>query len=168
MLGVLVERTWAVEDLLVLLIVVALGSRFINGDDDMVWPAAAILTRLGSFWPITATVPMITTVVITAVVVVPVIGAIVATASWAMSARILVEAHFNFFGVGVLVGGCNHLANPHWWLAVELGVEVAVMESSSEGSDDLSFRGVRNRVPHLGKASDVAMEELGQLLVDAV
>ena len=49
MLGVLVERARAIEDLLVLLIVVVLDARFINSGDDVVWPAAAILTRLGSF-----------------------------------------------------------------------------------------------------------------------
>ena len=49
MLGVLVERAQAVEDVLVLLIVVALGMRFIDSIDDVVWPAAAILTSLGSF-----------------------------------------------------------------------------------------------------------------------
>ena len=42
------------------------------------------------------------------------------------------------------------------------------MESSNEGSDDLSFRDVGNRIPHLGKALDVSTEELGWLLVDAV
>ena len=42
------------------------------------------------------------------------------------------------------------------------------MESLDEGGDDLSFRDVRDRIPHLGKASDVATEELGWLLVDAV
>ena len=42
------------------------------------------------------------------------------------------------------------------------------MESSDEGGDDLCFRDIRNRIPHLGKASDVAMEELGRLLVDVV
>ena len=36
MLGVLVERAWAIKDLLVLLIIVALGARFINRGDDMV------------------------------------------------------------------------------------------------------------------------------------
>ena len=36
MLGVLVERAWAFEDLLILLIVVALGATFINGGDDVV------------------------------------------------------------------------------------------------------------------------------------
>ena len=49
MLGVLVERAWVIEDLLVLLNIVVLDARFINSDDDMVWLAAAILTRLGSF-----------------------------------------------------------------------------------------------------------------------
>ena len=49
MFGVLMERARAIEDLLVLLIVVALGSRLVNSGDDMVWSAAAILTRLGSF-----------------------------------------------------------------------------------------------------------------------
>ena len=53
MSGVLVERARAIEDLLVLLVIVALGARFIDGGDDVVWPAAAILTRPGSFWPIT-------------------------------------------------------------------------------------------------------------------
>ena len=42
------------------------------------------------------------------------------------------------------------------------------MESLDEGGDDLSFRDVGNRIPHLGKASDIATEELGRLLVDAV
>ena len=60
-----------------------------------------------------------------------------------MSARILVEAHFSFFSVGVLVGGRNHLANPRWRLAIELRAEVTVMESSDEGGDDLSFCDVR-------------------------
>ena len=36
MLGVLVERARAVEDLLVLLIIVALGVRFIDSSDDVV------------------------------------------------------------------------------------------------------------------------------------
>jgi len=35
-LAVLVERTWAFEDLLVLLVVVVLGVRFVNGGDDVV------------------------------------------------------------------------------------------------------------------------------------
>ena len=51
---------------------------------------------------------------------------------------------------------------------IEFGAEVAVMESLDEGGDDLNFRDVRNRIPHLGKACYVAIEELGQLLVDAV
>ena len=35
-LAVLVEGAWAFEDLLVLLVVVALGARFINSGDDVV------------------------------------------------------------------------------------------------------------------------------------
>ena len=85
-----------------------------------------------------------------------------------MSARILIEAHLGFLDVGVLVGGCNHLTNTYWRLAIELRAEIAVMKSSDEGGDDLSFRDVRNRIPHLGKASDVATKELGWLLVDVV
>ena len=53
------ERAWTIKDLLVLLIVVALGARFIDGGDDVVWLAVVILDRLGSFWPITATVTMV-------------------------------------------------------------------------------------------------------------
>ena len=49
MFGVLVKRAWAIEDLLLLLVVVALGTRFIDGGDDVVWPAASILTGLRSF-----------------------------------------------------------------------------------------------------------------------
>ena len=47
-LGVLMERARAVEDLLVLLIIVALGMWLIDCSNKVVWPAAAILTRLGS------------------------------------------------------------------------------------------------------------------------
>ena len=78
-----------------------------------------------------------------------------------MSALILIEVHLGFLGVGVLVGGHDHLANPCRWLVVELGAKLAVMESSDEGGDDLRFHDVGNIIPHLGKASDVATEELG-------
>ena len=121
-----------------------------------------------SSWSIMTVVTMVTTVVVAADVVASVIGAVVVAACWAMSAHILVEAHLSFLGVGVLVGGCDHLANPCWWLAIELGAELAVMESSDDGSDDLGFRDVGNRIPHLEKASDVVTEELGRLLVDAI
>ena len=47
-------------------------------------------------------------------------------------------------------------------------VGILVMESLDEGDDDLSFRDVGNRIPHLEKASDVAIEELERLLVDAI
>ena len=49
MLGIPMERAWAIEDLFVLLVVVVLGARFINGGDDVVWSAAVILTRFGPF-----------------------------------------------------------------------------------------------------------------------
>jgi len=168
MSSILVEGTWAVKDLLVLLIVVVLGVRFFNGGDDVVWSAAAILTRSRSFRPITAAVPMVNAVVVAAVAVASVVGSLIIASSWAMSACVLIEAYFSFFGVGVLVGGRNHLANPHGWLAVELGAEVTVMESSDKGGDDLIFCDVRNIVSYLGKASDVATEELRWFLVDAV
>ncbi|XP_066385092.1 uncharacterized protein [Miscanthus floridulus] len=42
------------------------------------------------------------------------------------------------------------------------------MVSSDEGGDDLGFYDVWNRIPHFGKALDVAVEELRWLLVDAV
>ena len=111
---------------------------------------------------------MVTTVVVTAVVVAAVVGAVIVAACWAMSARILIEAHLGFLGIGVLIGDCDHLADPSGQLAVELEVKLMVMESSDEGSDDLGFCDVWNRIPHLGKALDVAAEELGWLLVDAV
>ena len=37
------------------------------------------------------------------------------------------------------------------WLAVVLGAKLAVVESSDEGGDDLSFRDVGNRIPHFRK-----------------
>ena len=104
-----------------------------------------------------AAVPMMTAVVIAAIAVALVVGAIVASTSWAMSARILVEAHLGFLDVSILVGGYNYLANPCWWLAVELGAEIAVTESSNEGGDNLSFHDVGNRIPHLKKMANVAM-----------
>ena len=121
MLGVLVERARAIEDLLILLIIVALAARFVNSGDDIVWSAAVILTRLGSFLSIMGTIPMVTAVMVAVVAVVPVIRAIVTVASWAMSARILVEAYFGLFDVGVLIGDCYHLIDPLRRLAIELG-----------------------------------------------
>ena len=76
-LGVLVERARAVEDLSVLLIIVALGVRFVDGSDDVVLPAATILARLGPFLPISTAVIRITTIVETAVAVASVSGAVV-------------------------------------------------------------------------------------------
>ena len=64
------------------------------------------MTRFGSFWPITATISMVTAVIVVAVIEAPVVGSLITAASWAMNARILVEAHFDLFGVGVLIGGC--------------------------------------------------------------
>ena len=85
-----------------------------------------------------------------------------------MSARILVEAHLGFLGVSVLVGSSDHLVDASGRLAVEFGAKLAMVESSDEGGDDLSFRDVGNRIPHLGETSNVAVEELGRLLVDAI
>ena len=45
-------------------------------------------------------------------------------------------------------------------LTIEFGAEVVVMESSDESGDDFCFCDVGNRVPHLRKMSDVAIEEL--------
>ena len=167
-LAFFVERAWEFEDLLVLLVIVALGAKFINNSDDMIWSAVAILTRLGSFWPITTTVPMVTVVVVAAVAMASVVRAIVVTVRRALSACILIEAHLGFLGVGVLVGSSDHFADTGGRLVVEFGAKLAMVESSDEGGDDLSFRDVGNRIPHLRKASDVAMEELRRLLVDVV
>ena len=105
------ERARAIEDLLVLLIVVALGARFIDGSDDVVWPAMVILARLGSIYSIMAAVRIVTTVVEAVVVVASVVGAVVLAVRWAMGAHILIEAYLGFLGVGVLVGSSDHLAN---------------------------------------------------------
>ena len=48
-LAVLMEGARSFEDLLVLLVVVTLGARFVNGGDDVVWSATAILTSFGPF-----------------------------------------------------------------------------------------------------------------------
>ena len=105
---------------------------------------------------------------VTAVIVAAVIVAVVIAACWVMSARILIEAHLGFLSVGVLVGGCDHLADPSGRLAVELGAKLTMEESSGEGGDDLSFCDVGNRIPHLRKVLNVATKELRWLLVDAV
>ena len=96
------------------------------------------------------------------------VGALIAAASWAVIARILVEANFDLFSVGVLIDGRDHLANPLWWLTIEFGVEVVVMESSDKGGDDFCFCDVRNRIPHLRKTSDVATEKLERCLINAI
>ena len=127
----------------------------------------AILTRLGSFWPITAAVPMVTAIIVVAIIVASIVGVVIIAASWAMSACILVEAHLGFLYIGVLVGGSYHFADTGGRLVVEFGAKLAMVESSDKGGDDFSFRDVGNRVPHLRETPDVAAEELGWLLVDA-
>ena len=120
-------------------------------------------------WPDTGRPEVMVVVVVgMAVVVASVVGVVIVAARWAMSARILVEPHLRFLGVSVLVGSSDHLTDASGRLAVEFGAKLAMVESSDEGGDDLSFRDVGNRVPLLGKASNVAVEELGRLLVDAV
>ena len=80
MFGVLVKRARAIEDLLVLFVVVALGVRLTDGGDDVVWPVAVILARLGSFYFITTAVTMVTVVVVAAVVVASVVDAAIVAA----------------------------------------------------------------------------------------
>ena len=70
-----------------------------------------------------------------------------------MSARILVEANFDLFSIGVLIGGHDHLV---------------VMESLDKGGDDFCFRDVGNIIPHLRKSSDVATEKLGRFLINTI
>ena len=158
MFGVLVKRAWSVKYLLVLLVVVALSARLTDGGDDVVWPAAAILAKPGSFCSITAAITMVTAVVEATVVVASVVRAVIIAARFAMSARILVEAHLGFLCIGVLVGGSYHLADTGWRLTVEFGAKLAVVESSDKGGDDFSFRDVGDRVPHLRETPDVAAE----------
>ena len=78
MLVVLVEGARAFENFLVLLVVVTFGMRFINGGDDVVWSAAAILTSFGPLRPIATTVPMVTAVLVAAITVASFVGALVA------------------------------------------------------------------------------------------
>ena len=111
---------------------------------------------------------MVTAVVGAAIAVALVVRVIIVAVRRAMSAYILIEAHLGFLGVGVLVGGSYHFTNIGGRLAVKFGAKLAMVESSDEGGDDLSFCDVQNRVPHLRKTSNVAAMELGQLLVDAV
>ena len=107
---------------------------------------------------------MVATVVRAAVAVASVVVAV----RRAICAHIFVETHLRFLGIGVLVGGHDHLTDACRRLAVELGPELVVVKSSNEGGDDLSFHDIGDRIPHLGEASDVAAEELRRLLVDAI
>ena len=168
MLAILVEGARAFEDFLVLLVVVMFGTRFANGGDDVVWSAAVILTSSRPFRPISAIVMMVATVVVAVVTMESFVEALIAAASWAVGARILIEANFDLFSVDVLIGDRDHLANPLWRLTIEFGAEVAVMESFDEGGDDFCFHDVGNRIPHLKKTCDVATEELRWFLIDVV
>ena len=111
---------------------------------------------------------MVALVVVTMIIVASFVGAVVAVASWALSACILVESNFGLLSISVLIGGCDHLVDSFWWLTIKFGAEVAVTESADEGGEDFCFRDVGNRIPHLGKSPDVATEELGRFLVDAI
>ena len=88
---------------------------------------AVILARPGSFCSITAAITIVTAVVETTVVVASVVGAVVIAARWAMSARIFIEAHLGFLGVGVLVGSSDHLTNACGRLAVEHGAKLVMV-----------------------------------------
>ena len=101
---------------------------------------------------------METVVVIAAIVQLSVIGVVIVAARWVISAHIFIKTHLRFLGVGVLVGGCDHLADAGRWLSIELRTEFMVMKSSDEGGDDFGLRDVGNRIPHLGETSDVAAE----------
>ena len=129
---------------------------------------AAILTSFRPFWSTMATVLMVAVAVVVAVTVASFVRALVAVASWAVSACILVEANVGLLSVGVLIGGRDHFANPRWWLTIEFGAEVRVLESSDEGGDDFYFHDVGNRICHLGKLPDVTTKKLGRLLIDAI
>ena len=166
-LAFFVKRARAIEDLLVLLVIVTLGTRLTNDGEDVFWPAAAILAWPLSSYSITAAIAMIDAVVGAEVVVTSVIKAIIVSVGWSLSACILVEAHLGFLCIGVLVGGSYHFADTGRWLTVEFGAKLAMVESSDKGGDDFSFRDVGDRVAHLGETPDVAVEELGWLLVDA-
>ena len=97
-------------------------------------------------------------VVLSVIVAVNVVLLVVVVVRRAISARIFIKTHLCFLGAGVLVGGCDHLADAGRWLSVELRTKFTVMKSSDEGGDDFGFRNVGNRIPHLGKASNVAAE----------
>ena len=114
-----------------------------------------------------AAVAMVATIVRAAIAVASVVGAVVVAVRWTMSACILVEAHLGFLGIGVLISHSYHLADAGGRLAVELGVELSMVESSDKGGDDLNFRDVGNIIPYLGETLNVAAEEFGRLLVDA-
>ena len=121
MFGVLVKRARAVEDLLVLFVVVALGARLTNGGDDVFWPTAAILARHVSSCPITVAIVVVAVVIGAAVAVTSVVRAIVITVRQALGAYVLAEAYLGFLGVGILVGGSYHFADTGRRLMVEFG-----------------------------------------------
>ena len=163
MFGIFVQGARTVEDLLVLLIVVTLCARLIDVGNKVIWSAVVVLTRFESIRPISSVVPMETAVVVAAIVMaanvlLSVVVVVVVAAKRAISARIFIKTYLCFLNVGVLVGGCDHLADAGRWLSVELRAEFTVMKTSDEGGDDFGFRDVGNRIPHLGETSDVAAE----------
>ena len=169
MFGVLVQGARTVQNLFVLLVIVTLCARLVDVGDEVIWSAAAMLTRFEFIWPITSTVPVETTVVVATIVVLSVVVAVVVAvnvvlsvvvavvmaARRVISARVFVKTHLRFLGIGVLIGCCDHLADAGGWLCIELRTEFSVMKSSDEGGDDFGLRDVGNRIPHLGETSDV-------------
>ena len=127
---------------MVLFAIVTLGVRLTSGGEDVFWPAATILAWPVSSSSITAAIAMIAAVVGAAVIVTLVIGAIVVSVRWSLSAHILVEAHLGFLCIDVLVGGSYHLTDTSRRLTVEFGAKLAMVESSDKGGDDFSFRDV--------------------------
>ena len=101
---------------------------------------------------------VVVAVIVAVNVVLSVVVVVVVAARRAISARVFVKTHLRFLGVGILIGGCDHLADAGGWLSIELRTEFLVMKSSDKGCDDFGFRDVGNRIPHLRETSDVAME----------
>lgn len=130
--GVLVERARADEELVELGIVVVLGVGLLDGGNKVIRSAALELTRLGGLLVVTVIAAVVATImIVAAIIIAPIILELIMPARRAVvpwrSRKVLMVTQVGLLGVGILLGGGEHVADGGWRLPVKLPAELVVM-----------------------------------------
>ena len=119
MLCALMDRAWAIKELVELCVVVALSTRLLNGGNEVLWSATSEPSYPGGL----LSIMMITVVEVTLAVVIAVVSIIAASfimafvvAMWwtigpGHLGDIFTVTQVSLLSVSILFGGCGHLAD---------------------------------------------------------